>query len=602
MDIDTNRRQLRVNGTTGIARMAQPVLAATNHLLGLAALDERYQRLPVPEHFRDFLGSALDALQVTYDVPAGDLLHVPKDGPVVVVANHPFGGLDGLVIAHLLSGLRPDLRVLANGLLGRITELDPILIPVNPFGGSEASATNLAGTRAALRWLEQGGLLLTFPAGEVSHFTPVRGRVADPPWRNSVAMLARRANAAVVPLFVHGRNSGLFQVSGLVHRRLRTALLARELLNKAGMRVRLRIGAPVAAVQRKKFGSDLAFTDFLRCRTYLLGTMQATNVTPLRAGTALRGAPVRDAVPAALLREEIAHLPAERCYLRSGDLRVFITSAAEIPWTLQEIGRLRELSFRAVGEGTGREVDLDRYDSYYQHLFLWDDRTARVIGGYRLGIVAEIVERLGLDGLYLHSLFHFAKRLGKELAPAIELGRSFVRIEEQRSFAPLLLLWRGIGAFVARRPELPLLIGPVSVSNEYQPLSRQLMIRFLEHHRLERRMARGVRPRNPTTPLRAFPYTRDDLAALDLHGLDELVTEIEADQRGVPVLLRQYLKLGGRILGFNVDPDFGDVIDCLLLVDLREVEPSLLDRYLGADGARAFLDHHARAPQAAATG
>lgn len=566
------------------------MLAAVDRMLGLKDLDDRYQRLPASMDYRDFLTEVLNALRVEYVCDDDEVARIPTSGPVIVIANHPFGGLDGVIITHLLAGLRSDLRVLANGLLARIIELQPVLIPVKPFGGIAAHHPNVSGTRTALRFLQAGGMLFTFPAGVVSHFRPSQPIVMDPPWSQSIALLARRTGATVVPLFVQGRNSNLFQVSGLMHPWLRTALLARELLNKRGSRIELRIGKPISAAKLGKLASDEAAMRFLRAQTYLLGSQRQPSpegAASFDQGTGL--VPLRSPVNAALMKAEIDNLPVENCLLTSGCQRVFYAEADQIPWIIQEIGRLRELSFRAVGEGTGQAADIDLYDAYYLQLFIWDDTKSCVVGGYRLGRIADILARFGRKGLYTHSLFRMSGRLTQALRPALELGRSFVRPEAQRSYSPLLLLWRGIGAYVARQPDKYLLVGPVSVSNDYHPRSQDLLVRFLRHHRLEANLAREIRARHHFRPAREPLLSRADLDSLDLTSVSDLIAQLERDGKGVPVLLRQYLKLGGRILGFNVDPAFSQVVDCLLMVDLRQVEPDLLEKYLGQDGAKRLL-------------
>jgi putative hemolysin len=303
---------------------------------------------------------------------------------------------------------------------------------------------------------------------------------------------------------------------------------------------------------------------------------------------------VIEEVPRATVRAELDALPPDQRLVDRGRFQVYCARAGQVPWTLQEIGRLRELTFRAVGEGTGRCADIDPFDAFYLHLFVWDAHAGSIAGAYRLGLVDEILARHGRRGLYTHSLFKYRAGMLEALGPAIELGRSFVRAEYQRSFAPLLLLWAGIGRFVERSPQYAVLFGPVSISARYAPASRRLLVEYLSTHRAHPRLAREVRPRRP---FRAGARTGAPSAATSAPGsIDELsrrIAEIEHDGKGVPVLLRQYLQLGGRVLGFNLDPDFADTLDGLVLVDLREIEEAILTRYMGERGAAAFRAHHA---------
>jgi putative hemolysin len=298
---------------------------------------------------------------------------------------------------------------------------------------------------------------------------------------------------------------------------------------------------------------------------------------------------VIDEVPRTALQAEIDALPSSQWLVDRGGFRVYLARAAEIPCVLQELGRLRELTFRAVGEGTGKCADVDVFDAYYLHLFVWDARANAIAGAYRLGLVDEILARHGPSGLYTHSLFEFSAGLLDVLNPGIELGRSFVRAEYQRSFAPLLLLWCGIGRFIERAPRYVTLFGPVSISSRYAPASRRLIVEYLSRYQADARLASQVRPRRPfcdeTPRVPAVPATLDELS--------RLVEHIEHDGKGVPVLLRQYLRLGARLLGFSVDTEFADALDGLMIVDLRQVDPAVLARYMGDAGSAAFRAYHA---------
>jgi len=317
-------------------------------------------------------------------------------------------------------------------------------------------------------------------------------------------------------------------------------------------------------------------------------------VRPASAGAA---AAVIEEVARAALKAEIDALPSDQRLLTSGGFHVYWTRASQAPWILQELGRLRELTFRAVGEGSGKRADIDLFDAYYLHMFVWDPHASAIVGAYRLGLVDEILATHGKRGLYTHSLFKYGTRMLEMLNPSIELGRSFVRAEYQRSFAPMMLLWSGIGRFIERSPKYAVLFGPVSISNSYSSASRRLIVEYFAAHTAETRLMNQVKPRRPfrdhwkrfaSHPDATFPGTLDELS--------RMVAEIEPDHKGVPVLLRQYLRLGGRILAFNVDPEFGHALDGLIMVDLRQVEATLLAKYMGKSGTRAFRAHHSLDP------
>ncbi|MDZ4199345.1 MAG: GNAT family N-acyltransferase, partial [Kiritimatiellia bacterium] len=289
-------------------------------------------------------------------------------------------------------------------------------------------------------------------------------------------------------------------------------------------------------------------------------------------------------------------LPPEQCLLESGDFALYSAKANQMPRLLHELGRLREITFRAAGEGTGRAMDLDPFDQYYLHLVLWNRAKQELVGAYRLGQSDRIVEEHGKKGLYTSSLFRYSRKLLVKLGPSLEMGRSFIRPEYQKSYSPLLLLWKGIARFVVLNPQYRTLFGPVSINNEYNTVSRQMLVSFLRANRFDSHLARWVKPRNPPRrPLRrkwdAKILNRTIHSAEDM---SDLIAEIEKDGKGVPILLRQYLRLGGRLLGFNVDPDFSDVLDGLIAVDLLDTDRRILDRFLGREPAGEFLAYHAR--------
>lgn len=537
-----------------------------------------------------FAGAALKRLQIDYALAATELEQVPPAGAVVVVANHPFGGIDGLIALHALLARRNDVRVLANGILARIPALAPHVLPIDPFGTRRAARANVRSVRQALRHLREGGLLLMFPAGEVSHYQPLRAAVSDGAWHAGAARIVQQAGAPVVPMHFAGCNSLGFQLGGLLHPRVRTVLLMRELLNKAGRCVEVRIGRPQSPARLRHFDDPAALAAHLRASTYLLGKDIAAPAPAERTVD-----PLRDAVDRDLLRREVAALPDGARLASMGACAVYLAHAAQIPHLMQEIGRLREQSFRAVGEGTGRCADIDLHDDFYEQLFVWDARAGAVAGGYRLGRCDELRARFGRRGLYLNSLFEFREPFFRLLGPSLELGRSFVAPDYQRAYAPLLLLWKGICEYVARHPRYARLIGPASLSSDYDAVSRALIVRALRAHCQDPVLGVLVKPRQPfAAQLSLGSLFGSGRRLPDLESLDALLAGRERDGKGLPVLLRQYLKLGARVLAFNVDAAFGHSIDCLITLDLRRVPPDQLRKYMSEDSAKRFAAFWAR--------
>ncbi|MEZ4600046.1 MAG: lysophospholipid acyltransferase family protein [Syntrophotaleaceae bacterium] len=580
--------------------LAAVVGPAFESLLGLKQCRRLYEKLPGGESSVDFSANALVELGVTCRVEEAEMARIPRQGPVVVVANHPFGAVEGLMLLALLRRVRPDVKVMANYLLSRIPQLQELVIAVDPFGGTGAARRNLAPLRESLQWLERGGLLLIFPAGEVSHYQPSHRAIADPPWSRTLARIVRRSGAPVLPVFLPGRNSLFFQCAGLIHPRLRTALLARELLNKQGRKLSVQVGVLLPSKQLSRFASDQELTDYLRLRTYMLGCApRPPREDPGKSGPAEGSADDPARLIATqdpdLLADELSRLPNAQKLAENGDLQVWQAEAVQIPYLLLEIGRLREETFRAVGEGTGRPFDLDRFDRHYLHIFLWHQERREVVGAYRIGRCDRILATQGKAGLYTSTLFKYRSKLFERLGPALELGRSFIRCEYQRSYAPLLLLWKGIGRFVVANPQYRILFGPVSISRDYSDMSRQLIAGSLRHSLQLPQLARLVKPRVPLAIKKVrVKGCKTGLAQTFCSNIEEvsaLIADIEIEQKGIPVLLRHYLNLGGNLLAFNVDREFSDVLDGLILVDLTKTEIRTLERYFGKTGAQAFLNY-----------
>jgi putative hemolysin len=573
----------------GLRVLSAPVSALVDRLLALPALAEVYRDLP--QDGRPFWDRALAALDVRYAV-VGEPADIPVAGPLVVVANHPYGGLDGLVLGSLLCRVRPDVRLLGNSILGRIPEVRRASFLVDPFGRASSTNANAAAMKGALRWVRDGGALAVFPAGEVAHARACDGRLLDQPWSDAIARLAAIAGAAVLPVYFDGGNSRLFSAVGRLHPRLRTALLVRELLEQRHLTLTVRVGRPIPAARLKSFHTPSSITAFMRLRTEALADDRdvgsAASVRP-------RPEAIAPAEPSDAVRREIEALPAGSVLGKSGSLTVCIADAAAIPHALQEIGRLREMSFRAVGEGAGLARDLDDFDRRYLHLIVWNGSTGEIVGSYRVGRTDHLDPDRGAEGLYTRTLFRYDQRLLNELGPALELGRAFVRPEYQRDYSPLLLLWKGIGAYVARNPKYRRLFGTVSISADYKSISQQLLAAFLQATSFRDDLARWVEPKNPPPFLRGGRGVPRPLASVvrTVADVGALVAEIEADGKGVPVLLRQYLKLNAKLLGFNVDHAFGGVLDGLMMVDLMELPPELRARYMGRDGSDAFAAYHA---------
>jgi putative hemolysin len=549
------------------------------------------------------LENLLTEMRVDLRVDAADAARIPASGPVVVVANHPFGMLDGAVLAVLLTRVRPDVKVMTNYLLRDVPELARHCIFVNPFQGertvdAHSLDVNRRAVREALAWLQQGGMLAIFPAGEVSHWQFPQAEIADPAWNDTAARLIRRTGAAALPVYFCGRNSMGFHLFGMIHPRLRTAFLLQEFLHQEGRTVEVRVGSEIPADSVAGLADDREATEYLRWRTYLLARRSRSEKSwPVTVRSKLSERvqePIAPAEPKELLAAELSRLPGDRCLAENGDLAVYLARADETPRMLQELGRLREVTFRLAGEGTGKRRDLDRFDRYYWHVLLWHKAKQELVGAYRAGNTAEILAERGVSGLYTSTCFRYDPRLFEKLGPALELGRSFVRPEYQRQYAPLLLLWKGIARLLATHAETPVLFGAVSISNDYSKASREMIYRFFEARMQEDELAGMIEPRRRFRPAGLRPWDCRAMchALRDVEELSQPITDVETDGKGLPILLRQYAKIGGKLLGFNVDRKFSNVLDGLVVVDLRKTAPAVLERYMGREAATQFRARH----------
>jgi putative hemolysin len=568
---------------------------------------ELYRRVrAAPEGFG--LESLLVEMRVELRVDAADTARIPASGAVVVVANHPFGMLDGATLALLLTRVRPDVKVMTNYLLSDVPELARNCIFVDPFQSDRGFRgnsldTNRRAIREALEWLQGGGMLAVFPAGEVSHWQLPSGQIADPAWNDTAARLIRRTGAAALPIYFCGRNSVSFHLFRMIHPRLRSAFLLQEFLQQEGRAVEVRVGSEIPGESMAGIADDREAIEYLRWRTYLL----ARRSRPVKSwSVAVRSKisekvqePVAPAESAETLAGELKHLAEDRCLVENSELAVYLVKANETPRMLQELGRLREVTFRGAGEGTGKRRDLDRFDRYYWHLLLWNKTKQEIVGAYRAGDTARILAEHGINGLYTSTLFRYDARVFERLGPALELGRSFVRPEYQRRYAPLLLLWKGIARLLAMYMDTPVLFGAVSISNDYSKASREMIYRFFEARMRDDELAglieRGmIEPRRPFRPAGLRPWDCHAMcnALRDIEDLSQPIADVETDGKGLPILLRQYAKIGGKLLGFNVDRKFSNVLDGLVVVDLRKTEPAVLERYMGREAARALRDRY----------
>ncbi len=473
-------------------------------MLSFHRLNTLYEKIKKERSDLSFQKNVLNALNITYDLSVDEISKIPHKGPVLVVANHPFGMIEGVILASILKDVRDDVKIMANYLLAGFRELSDIFIYVDPYATNESVYTNYSRMKESVNWLKNGGMLVVFPSGDVSQFSFKERVVTDPEWSQTAAGLVRMSKTSVLPVYFNGSNSLLFQIAGLIHGRLKTLLLPRQLLNKSSRKIDFKIGRLISFDKLKSFDSAKEMTSYMRMRTYSL----RNNYNPPKSFTRERKIfsekeiehtfePVIEKCPTNVIAKEILTLPSEQILYQTNDYRVYFSEAKDIPNILKEIGRLREITFRLTGEGTGKATDLDRFDEHYYHLFLWNVKNEEIIGAYRLGLTDMILSRIGKEGLYTGTLFTFKPEFIDRISPAIELGRAFIEEKYQKSYSALLLLWKGIGMFVARNPKYKNLFGTVSINDNYHSMSKQLLVSFLKINNFMPDLSKLVKPRTP---------------------------------------------------------------------------------------------------------
>ncbi|PVX49973.1 putative hemolysin [Balneicella halophila] len=546
------------------------------YFLRLTKLNKIYDTLDDSDGLK-FIDSILDSLQINFTIDEDYLQRIPKEGPFIVVANHPFGGVDGIILLKVLAEARPDTKVMANFLLKKIEPIADYIIEVNPFE-NRPDIKSTKGLKEAIKHLNDGGPLAIFPAGEVSSFQ--KGfRISDRKWSNSILRFIKKAKVPVVPIYFHGNNSLTFYMLGKVHPVLRTIKLPSELLNKQNKEIKLSIGKPISVKEQDYFSDIEHYGRYLRANTFTL-----SNTLKLRdfyedETKSLEKSELIDAIDPKILRAELDAIPEEFKLYEIKNYRIYCTNSNIIPNILREIGRLRELTFREVGEGTNQPMDLDEYDLYYHQLFIYDIEVDKIVGAYRIGKGKEVIQQYGIEGFYLHSLFKLKKPFHPILEESLELGRSFITPDYQRKALPLFLLWKGILYMMLKNPEYRYLIGPVSISNDYSDLAKEMIIKFIMKHHFNYELSRYVKPRHK------FKFkTKNidteimlEIAQEDINKLDKYIGKFETKDVRLPVLLKKYIFLNAKILGFNRDPLFNNCLDGFILLDIYEIPDKVIN-------------------------
>lgn len=562
-------------------RINRFVVDRAKSLLGIDKLNKLYNTAYTDDGV-SFAARAIKELAIDCRITKGGIDNIPKSGPFIVIANHPHGALDGLLLADIVVRQRPDAKFLGNFLLEKVEPMREMFLPVNPFDSK--AGRNVSGIRAAHNHLKQGGGLIIFPAGEVSTYYNGFSICEDKEWAASIMKFIKGAEVEVLPIHISGSNSRKFHIIGKIHPMLRTVRLPLELLNKTNKTIMVNIGSTISIKRQGQLKTIEQYRDYLRANVYyMMGSELEPKKKKVKEEKRVKS--VAEVKQVATEPKDLKAMVAEmkglpkRCrLLTAGAYEVLFCEANEMPNTFKEICRLRELTFRMVGEGTNQDEDRDGYDNYYKHLVIWHGEQQCVVGAYRVGMGKQILAERGIEGFYTNSLFEYSSKFADILGRSIELGRSFVVPEFQKQTKPLLLLWQGILMILLRNPEYQYLLGPVSVSSSYSNKAKVLIINYFKEHRWNPELAKMVIPRNGTKELGAVKVNTSLLKNIDdINLIDKLIIDLDYDRTPLPVLLRKYLQLGSMVLGFNIDPNFNDSLDVLTLLDVRQVPEGMLD-------------------------
>ena len=549
-------------------------------VLKISTLNKVYNR---NKHLKeiDFLNGIVDDLQIKFEIPEEDYKRLPKNGAYITISNHPLGGIDGILLLKLMLEKEPNFKIIANFLLHRIEPLKQYIMPVNPFENHKDKKSSVLGIKETLRHLSDGKPLGMFPAGEVSSYKDGQ-LIVDKPWEEGAIKVIRKAQVPVVPIYFHAKNSNLFYLLSKISGTLRTAKLPSELFSQKNRVIKVRIGKPISVAEQNEYENIDAYSEFLRKKTYMLANpFEKESKLITTPNLKIPKNPKEIATPAnqdKIIAEVNALRNTDCRLLQSKNYEVFFTEANRIPSILHEIGRLREITFREVGEGTNESIDLDKFDKYYHHLFLWDDEAQKIAGAYRMGLGGEIYPKYGIEGFYLNELFRFEPELFETMYHSIEMGRAFIIKEYQQKPMPLFLLWKGIIHTTLRFPEHKYLIGGVSISNQFSDFSKSLMIEFMKSNYYDPYIAQYIHPKK-AYKVKLKDADKDFIfneTEADLNKFDKIIDELEPGVLRLPVLIKKYIKQNARVVAFNVDPLFNNAIDGLMYIRIADIPESTM--------------------------
>ena len=532
-------------------------------------LFEQFERTNPESEGLPFPAAVLRFFNFQFEINQAELAQIPKQGRVVIIANHPLGSLDGIGLLDAALSIRPDAKIVVNELLMHVERLQPFALPVDNM----SNQTSRQQLRAIQSHLASGGALIMFPAGEVSRWR--LSGIRDGQWNSSFVRLALSYRSPIVPVLVGGRNSRFFYCLSLFIKPLSTAWLIREMFKHRNARISAHIGSPITypALAEKQEPAQV-IADEIKTLVYSLSEACDLPSPPPH--------PIAKPESRESLEKDLKQC--QSLGTTPDGKGLFLTTQTQSPAIVREIARLREATFRPVGEGSGYERDTDQFDTHYHHLFIWSYDDRDIVGAYRLGDAGKLMEQAGVAGLYTHTLFHFSPAMNSYLEHGLELGRSFVQPKYQNRYA-LDYLWQGIGAFVQEHPQIRYLFGSASISARYGHEATARIAHFYKTH--VNQLPVDVSPRTPfcvsdLLEARLVNEMPGDDFQTDLTALQ---SALAAQNLTIPLLFKHYSqatsKDGVSFSAFNVDPAFGDCVDAFVMADLTRLLPKKKRRYLG---------------------
>ncbi len=561
------------NGTYSGKFLTEIAMKFLMKLFDLQKVNKIYRK-NIDKDGLEFINSVIEELEIDFEIDEKDLKKIPKEGAFITISNYPLGGLDAMLLMKIISEVRPDYKFTINNTFHKIKPLRDLSIPIN-VDKSNLEESNFTGIKKSLEHLGSGSPLGMFPAGRASTYHRDIKTATDEKWNPQIIKFIKNSKVPVVPIYFQNINSIFYHILGNIHPLLQAARLQKEFFKKKKKKLKIRIGNKITVEQQDNFPDNLMFGRFLRAKTYALGTTLEVNnfFKPKFPQRAKKEEKIIDPIDPQIIKEQIDNVKKENLLFSSSHFDVISATADLMPDVLTELGRLREITFREIGEGTNQSSDVDEYDLYYHHLIIWDNENNKIVGAFRVGKGKEILAQYGMSGFYVSSLFNLKDGLYPILEDSIELGRSFIVKEYQRKPLSLFLLWKGILYFMLKNSDYRYMIGPVSISNEFSKLSKNLIVEFFQQNHYDEEIAKQVEPRNDFKV--SIDYNVDNKLLLrDIDGninkLDRYIKEIEP-RFSMPVLLKKYIGMNAKMIGFNVDPNFNDCLDGLIIVDSFDV-------------------------------